>query len=301
MGLSLREANELVWLDKALDRLPVAFRMYASGRLGRRAAWLISRVADRATDRAWTHFAMTHTLRLLEAVVEGALLKKEANPQDWEREGRLPPQGATFADATRACSLFKVAATGDDATSRIEFLLDDEQRACYEATLARMREFSGLDRPEWWGLAAMARHFLNCYGEEDRLSSPARLRRMFHRRVIERDNYTCRAPVCLQRGGLEADHMELRSQGGSTTMENMVSLCAADHRFMKHQARALALSGMAPDHVKATVGGRAYFNEKLITPTVNEELLDEDPWAARSESAAGATNRLAAEAVEQAV
>jgi len=247
MGLSPRDAHELVRLDRALERLPAAFRVYASGRLGRRAAWLLSRVATSRTDREWTQFAVTHTLRLLEAVVEGALLKREADPKKWEHDGGLPPQDVTFANALRACSYLKGAALGADATSRVEFLLDPEQLACYEATLKGIHEVSGLDRPEWWGLAVMARHFLNCYGDEDRLASPARLRRMFHRLVIERDNYTCWAPECLQRGRLEADHMELRSVGGQTTHENMVALCAADHRFMKHMAGTLALSGEAPE------------------------------------------------------
>ncbi len=290
MGLSLRDAHELVRLDRALERLPVAFGMYASGRLGRRAAWLLSRVASSRTDRAWTHFAMTHTLRLLEVVVEGALLKREVDPERWKHDGGLPPQDVTFADALRACSHLKGVVPGGDAAARVEFLLDPEQLACYEATLERLREVdrrdrtlgddrpAGGDRPEWWGLAVMAQYFLNCYGDEDRLACPARLRRMFHRIVIERDNYTCRAPECLQRGGLEADHMDLRSLGGQTTHENMIALCAADHRFMKHTAGTLALSGMAPDRVTVRMGSRAYFNDCLIEPALNEALLDEDPW-----------------------
>jgi len=277
MGLSLREAHELVRLDRTLERLPVAFRMYASGRLGRRAAWLLSRVASSRTDRAWTRFAMTHTLRLLEVVVEGSVLKREADPVEWKHDGGLPPQDATFAGALRACSHFSGVAQGGDATAPVEFLLDPEQLACYEATLERLRDIGGRDCPEWWGLAVMARHFLNCYGNEDRLASPARLRRMFHRIVIERDNYTCRAPECMQRGGLEADHMQLRSVGGQTTHENMVSLCAADHRFMKHTARTLALSGEAPDRVTVRMGSRAYLNDHLIEPAFDEARLTKIP------------------------
>ncbi len=278
MGLSLRDAHELVRLDCALERLPVTFGMYASGRLGRLAAWLVSRVARARTDRAWTKFAMTHTLRLLEVVVEGALLKREADPQGWERDGGLPPQDATFPDAIRMCSDLNGVAPGGNATARVEFLLDPEQLACYEAMLERLREVAGRDRPEWFCLAVMAQYFLNCYGDEDNLASPARVRRMFHRIVIVRDNYTCRAPECLQRGGLEADHMELRSEGGQTTHENMIALCVADHQFMKHTARTLALSGMAPDHVTVRMGSRVYLNDHLIEPVLDEAVLDEDPW-----------------------
>jgi hypothetical protein len=221
---------------------------------------------------------MTHTLRLLEAVVEGALLKREADPEGWARDGGLPPQEATFAGALHACSHFTGVEPGKEATARIEFLLDAEQRACYEATLERLRGVGGRDRPEWWGLAVMARHFLNCYGEHDRLTTSERLRRMLHRRVIERDNYTCLTPECLQRGGLEADHIRLRSRGGSTTLVNMVSLCAADHRFTKHTAGTLVLSGEAPDEVMVRMGSRTYLNDRLVEPSLEEALLDEDPW-----------------------
>jgi hypothetical protein len=145
---------------------------------------------------------------------------------------------------------------------------------------------SGLDRPEWWGLAVMAQYFLNCYRHEDTLASPARLRGMFHRRIIARDNYTCRAPECLQRGGLEADHVVLRSRGGPTTNDNMVSLCAADHRFMKHTAGTLSLWGEAPDRVSVKMGSRAYLNDHLIEPAVDEAVFEEDPWRASTQQVA---------------
>ena len=279
MGLSLRDADELVRLDRALERLPVAFSMYASGRLGKRASWLVSRVATCRTDRDWVRFAMTHTLRLLEAVVEAAQLKRDVDIEGWKRDGGMPPHDATFAGAIRACSYLKAVGSREDATARMEFLLDPDQQACYEETLRRLRRIGGEDRPEWWGLAVMARHFLNCYADEDNLASPARLRRMFHRRIIERDGYTCLAPECLQRGGLEADHVRFRSHGGPTTFENMISLCAADHRFMKHTAGTLTFTGEAPDRLTARMGSRVYLNDRLIEPALSETTLDEDPWS----------------------
>jgi hypothetical protein len=277
MGLSLREAQDLVRLDRALSRLPVAFRMYAAGRLGQRAGWLLSRVATRVTDRAWTRFAMSHTLRLLEAVVEAALLRRAADPAGWNSDGEWPPQDATFAEALRACSHLKAEA-GSEPTARIEFFLDEEQLAVYEQAIEGIRRVAGRDRPEWFCLAVMAQHFLDCYGREDDLANPERLRRMLHRRVIERDNYTCAAPECLKRGGLEADHMRERSRGGEDTMENLAPLCAEDHRFLKHRARTLMLWGQAPDRIMVRAGERVYRNDRLVEPPLREETLDEDPW-----------------------
>ncbi len=109
-------------------------------------AWLLSRVATSRIDRAWTQFAMTHTLGLLEVATEDALLKQETDPQGWKSGGSLPPQDATFASALRACSYFKGVAPGDHATARVEFFLDPEQLTCYEVTLERLRELGARNR-----------------------------------------------------------------------------------------------------------------------------------------------------------
>ena len=278
MALSLREARDLTRLDRALDPLPATFRMYAAGRLGKRAAWMVARVATRKTERAWARFAMTHTLRLLEVVVESACLKREADPADWERSAGEPPEHASFPEAIRACSLLK----GDgpsEPTARVVFYLDSESRAAYEQTLRMLRTVAGADKPEWYCLAAMAQHFLNCYASAESEAVPEKLRRMMHRRVIERDAWTCHVPECLLRGRLEADHMTLRSQGGPTTMSNLVSLCAMVHRFTKHEARSVSLSGEAPARVFVRVGRRLYLNDRLVSPAFDSSVLDEDPWA----------------------
>jgi len=102
---------------------------------------------------------------------------------------------------------------------------------------------------------------------------------MMHRRVIERDAWTCHVPECLLRGRLEADHMTLRSRGGPTTMSNLVTLCALDHRFTKHEARSVRLWGEAPDRVFVRVGRRLYLNDRLVSPVFEDRILDEDPWA----------------------
>ena len=70
---------------------------------------------------------------------------------------------------------------------------------------------------------------------------------------------------------------------------NMVSLCAADHRFMKHTARTLSLSGEAPDRILVKMGSRAYFNDNLIEPALNEAVLDEDPWRSSTQHVAAAS------------
>jgi hypothetical protein len=275
MGLSLREAEDLIRLDRALEQMPAAFRMYAAGRMGKCAAWLVSKVATRQTDRAWTRFAMTHTLRLLEVVVEGAILRRETDPRGWKESGGLPPETASFADATRACSFLEAQKTGDvESSARIRIVFDAEQWTCYEQAVSALRANYGADRPEWWCLAVMARHFLDMYEQIHETK-----RGNLARRVFERDNFTCAAPECLQRGGLECDHILMRSRGGPDAPWNRASLCHAEHRFSKHVAGTLVLYGEAPDHLTIRMGSRVYRNDRLVSPAFDEKELDVDPWA----------------------
>ncbi len=224
MGLSLTETQDLIRLDEALCRLPVAFRMYASGRLGRCAAWLVCRVATPATDRAWTRSALNRTHRLLEAAVEASVLRRETDPKAWRRYGGLPPSGASFAGAARMCSLLRTAAgLSPEPTARIQLVLDIHQQAVYQQALDSLRAAYGAGRPEWWYLGALARHFLDTWQHVD-----DDVRRTIARKVIQRDNDTCAAPECLQRGGLESDHVEQRSHGGGDEGWNQVPECHRD-------------------------------------------------------------------------
>ena len=85
-----------------------------------------------------------------------------------------------------------------EATARIVLRFHPLQRACYDMAVGMLRYRYGLERPEWWCLAVMARHFLDVYADAD-----DQVRRTLARQVIQRDNYTCSASECLMRGGLE--------------------------------------------------------------------------------------------------
>ncbi len=275
MGLSLSEAQELIRLDEALCRLPVAFRMYAAGRLTRCAAWLVCRVTTPVTDRAWTRFALTHTHRLLEAAVEASVLQREIDPKAWRRGGGLPPPNTSFADASRMCSLLRTAAgLAPEPTARIQLPLDSSQQVVYRQALDSLRAAYGAGRPEWWYLGALARHFLDTWQHVD-----DDVRRTIARKVIQRDNYTCAAPECLQRGGLEADHIDPRSNGGGDEGWNQVSECHRDHHILRHGIGSLRLWGRAPDGLYVTAGSRVYRKDRLIRPVFHDAQLDAGPWA----------------------
>jgi hypothetical protein len=222
-GLTAWEADDLIRLDRELSDLPITFKMYTAGSLGRCKAWQVARAVrlwgSSQTERPWVRYALTHSRRLLEAAVEAAVLLKQADPARWRESKGLPRSGASFPEVLRMCSLSE---NGDSESMtqmaplvRIEMRFHPLQKVGYEATVEALRHRYGPDRPEWWCMEVMARHFLEMYagaGDE--------VKRTIARQVIQRDVYTCGAPECLMRGGLEADHIKLRPRGRSTALKN---------------------------------------------------------------------------------
>ena len=119
----------------------------------------------------------------------------------------------------------------------------------------------------------MPRHFLETYGDAD-----SRVTNTLARRVVKRDEYTCAAAECLRRGGLEADHIGLKSRMRPTVEWNETSLCGPHHRPIKHELGALTLYGKAPDDLWVKMGERLYHKDRLIEPRFDVSLLDHDPW-----------------------
>jgi 5-methylcytosine-specific restriction endonuclease McrA len=61
-----------------------------------------------------------------------------------------------------------------------------------------------------------------------RLRLPPEQYDVLRRRVLERDGWGCQ--FCGSRSNLQVHHQQHRSQLGSDTEENLISLCAACHR-----------------------------------------------------------------------
>jgi hypothetical protein len=78
-------------------------------------------------------------------------------------------------------------------------------------------------------------------------------RRTLQRRVLERDGYRCQVHGC-SRTASHAHHIELRSQGGTDEMSNLISLCVAHHLRGIHKGR-LRVTGKAPDQLVWTLEG----------------------------------------------
>jgi len=78
------------------------------------------------------------------------------------------------------------------------------------------------------------------------------------RRVLRRDGGRCRVPGCQQAVFVDMHHLELRSEGGGNTLENLVTLCSAHHRAI-HRGQlfveATPSGGLAFQHADGTPYG----------------------------------------------
>ncbi len=73
------------------------------------------------------------------------------------------------------------------------------------------------------------------------------------RRVRARDHGTCRVPWCRSSRNVDQHHIRPLSQGGTHTLENIISLCESHH--LAHHAGALIIDGTASN---ATFTRRAH-------------------------------------------
>ena len=75
-----------------------------------------------------------------------------------------------------------------------------------------------------------------------RATIPPRLRR----RVLARDGHRCQAPGCRHTRHLQLHHRVPTAQGGTTTEDNLVTLCAGCHRSLHRREQALRCAGEDP-------------------------------------------------------
>lgn len=108
----------------------------------------------------------------------------------------------------------------------------------WTACLSALRSCRG-EVPTWVGATWIAEIAMRQWQQTE----PAR--RTTATRILERDDYRCRAPGCSARRRLEVHHIRFRSQHGSDAPQNLLSLCATHHRHVVH-AGWLLVSGQAP-------------------------------------------------------
>jgi hypothetical protein len=80
--------------------------------------------------------------------------------------------------------------------------------------------------------------------------SPPALRRA----VLLRDQRCCQVPGCTNSRWLDVHHLELRSEGGAHSLENLACLCSAHHRAA-HRGEILRRSARSRKPIERSTSG----------------------------------------------
>jgi hypothetical protein len=253
-GYSPRLVQEKLRVAAALEELPLLSGALEHGRLSFSAVRELSRVATAATEGAWLEVAGGKTVRELEDLVSGQ--RPGSLPGDLPDEGarrhvlRLEVSGdvlATFREAMDKVRRQAGEALDDDAAVLLlcRQVLGgprDDGRSSYQVALTvcehcrrGMQQGRGelVDVPQ--EIVAMAACDAQDVGHVERAHVGAKratqtVAPAVRRQVTRRDGGRCRVPGCRHAVFTDVHHLRLRSEGGESTLENLVTLCPAHHR-----------------------------------------------------------------------
>jgi len=294
-GYSPRLVQEKFRVADALEGLPLLSAELERGRLSFSAVRELTRVATRATERAWLEAARGLSIREIEGLVSG---QKPGNlPEDAPDSGakrhvlRLDVSGealATFREAMAKMRREAGEALDDDAAVLLlcRRALEgprDDGRSSYQVALTvceHCRRGMQQGRGELVEVSSEIVEMAECdgqkvghvgeteqahVGETEQAHVGAALPRAkqtippaLRRRVKRRDGGRCRVPGCQQAVFVDVHHLQPRAEGGKDTLENLVTLCSAHHRAI-HRGQlfveALSSGGLAFQHADGTPYG----------------------------------------------
>jgi len=86
------------------------------------------------------------------------------------------------------------------------------------------------------------------------------------RAVFLRDQHRCQVPGCSNSRWVDVHHLQLRSEGGRHSLQNLVCICAAHHRAVHHGQLTLERSesgAIRVHHADGTDYGRSLHPQRL--------------------------------------
>ena len=269
-GYGPRLTQEKIRVAEALEGLPETARELESGSISFSAVRELTRVAIPSTEREWLGAARGRTVRDVEQLVSGHRPGSRPDDVPDARAKRhvlrLEVSGETLAIFREAMAKVRRdagEALDDDAAVLLlcRQLLGaqrDEGRSSYQVALTvceRCRQGKQQGRGELVEVAPEVVEMAECDGQhighvdpgsessahvgahEQTMRSPAGPTRAkqtippaLRRKVLRRDGGCCRVPGCRNATFVDVHHLQPRSEGGTNTLENLVTLCGAHHR-----------------------------------------------------------------------
>ncbi len=273
LGFSPNRYWQFKRLADDLDRLPVLREAVQAGDLGWTKAQQVARVATPATQAEWVGKAVATGRRDLEREVKQARcqLRRRKSAAQSELGGKLPApesmppvtitlradglQLARFealmekarklklvpADADRMDlvlagleALVASAVTGPESAAPSVQIVVHQCPDCGEAAAVTSRGEQRLAPAQVEAIACDAR--VQEPGKPNRATIPPSTRAQ----VLARDRHRCTTPACGATRFLEVHHVVARGEGGSNSLENLVTLCSRCHRHRHVYEGALA-------------------------------------------------------------
>jgi hypothetical protein len=293
LGLSDRDASQLLRLEPSLERLPRCGEALRTGELSRRVVAMLRRVARPETEAAWVEHAKGTTCKRLEIEVPHHLwlrhqlgaahyveltagLPQAATPvrtmlPDWRRVLVAEPREAAptgsfrgVAQATgRRVQVSDPSATVGSSWRRVRVTtwVPKDVAEHFGAVGARVRGVLGPLADAGACLTWMLRRFAAVHWNDE----VAKLVRRHE--VQELAGWLCASPHCRARSRFEEHHVVWRSHGGFDEIANLANECWGCHHRLIHENR-MTVTGRAPDdllHVLGTGPHRqAYRNEMRV-------------------------------------
>ena len=254
-GYKPRATEEKLRVAQALESLPEMSRALRDGELSWSAARELTRVATPGTENEWLGATQNKTVRQVERLVSGG--KLGARPSDPVRpEARRhvlhfdvsAETFATFREAVAHLRRKSEQPLDDDSLLLLlarEILRgpSDEGRANYQLAITTcdhcargFQQGAGELLPVEPEIVEMARCDAQDVGSVSDAHVGTRatqsVRPALRRRVMRRDHGRCVVPGCRHGTFLDVHHLNLRSEGGGHTFDNLVTLCPAHHRAL---------------------------------------------------------------------
>lgn len=261
-GYKPRSILEKLRVAEALEQLPRARAALEQGRISWSALRELTRVAVRETEGQWLEIARGKSVRQLEEAVagkrQGDLPTAAPDPRAIRHVLRFEVTAEAFAVFREALAeLRRRSGNGiDDDGALLEMARlvlrgpRDEGRSSYQIALHVCPECGSGRQPANGQRIAVAPEIVEmaqCDAQRVptiELSAPAdqpahvgaRAKQdippALRRAVLQRDERRCRVPGCRNATFLDLHHLQPRSEGGSHTAENLVTVCSAHHRAL---------------------------------------------------------------------
>ncbi|HKB07763.1 MAG TPA: hypothetical protein VKF61_05730, partial [Candidatus Polarisedimenticolia bacterium] len=170
----------------------------------------------------------------------------------------------TSAPGPDATAINPVKSAPPPTWRRISFWCPLEVASLWDSALRSCRAAAGSHLEDWECFLLLVQALRDTWENPE---DPHWRRRY---RILERDNWRCKVPGCTSRSGLNAHHIQFRSQQGGNETENLVTLCVGHHQGGLH-AGHLRCSGRAPDSLWWDLGVRPggdpltrYFGDRIV-------------------------------------